>query len=239
MKLTQRISKQSFFEGLLLLLPTYLIFGGIILSAVFNFVVKQFSLSVSENEINAYYNVIFDLILLIFAVIIFRKELKQQLCDLKQTDKLNLVNELLQGIVILYVASFVGSFISMLFTRSTDVSENQEALELLINQMPFLMILTVVVFAPILEEIIFRLLFFTGVYPKSRWLAYIISAGLFGLLHVYTPILEGDFSEILMVFPYLLMGIGLCLVYEKSDNIFVPMLSHGIINLISFILLLL
>lgn len=238
MRLTQRISKQSFFMGLIVLFPAYIELGTIILSAIFRFIILTFHLNIDQTIMNAYYNFAFDLILTFLAILVFKKEILSQWKNLKQRDKKDFFNNVLLGIPILYILSIVGNLLSMILSGTTSTSENQMVMETLIERAPIMMIIIVVISAPILEELIFRLLLFTGFYKWNRWLAYAMSAGLFGLLHVYQPMIDGNISEILMIFPYLFMGIGLCFIYEKSDNIFASMLCHGIINLISAVLIL-
>jgi membrane protease YdiL (CAAX protease family) len=239
MKLTQRNTKQASFEGLFLLLPTYLVCGSAILSALLLFIKNTFHIQFNSTTLDVYYNAIFDITLLIFAAIIFRKELKKQMQDLTKIDVFKIVNYVIISIPVLYLAEFVGSLLTLALTGEASTSENQSSIELLIKQLPVLMIFIVVVIAPMLEEIIFRLFLFTSVYPKGRILAYLVSGGLFGLLHVLTHILQGNFSELFLVFPYLFMGMGLCFIYEYSDNIYVAMIAHGIMNLISVLLMIL
>lgn len=238
MKLTHRISKQSFFMGLIVLFPAYIQLGSIIFMAVLKFFITTFHLKFDQTILNAYFNLAFDVIFALITIFIFKDELRSQWNDFKNKDKREFFNDILIGIPILYILSIAGNLLSMIFSGTGSSSENQMFLETLIAQVPIVMFITVVIAAPILEELIFRLLFFTGFYKWNRWLGYAVSAGLFGLLHVYQPMLEGNFSEILMIFPYLFMGIGLCFIYERSDNIFASIICHGIINLVATILLL-
>lgn len=236
MKLTQKISKQSFYMGLIVLLPAYLLFGSVILSAIFQFIESVLGIAFDDSTLNGYFNFVFDLVFVVISFLIFRKEIIEQWKSLKE-DKLQFINNVALGIPILYLASITGNLLSALLTGELTTSENQILIESMLQQLPLLMILTVTILAPILEEFVFRLLLFTGFYKKSRWLAYLVSAGSFGLLHVFQSMLQGNIAEIFMVFPYLFMGAGLCFLYEKADNIFAPMLAHGIINTISVVML--
>lgn len=237
MKLTQKIFKQSFYMGMIVLLPTYLLFGSFIISALFQLIMNSFHLSLESANINACFNFFFDLILTVFAIVVFKNEFVIQFKNFKKSNKTEFINNVVLGIPVLYGASIIGNVLSMILTGDISSSENQIMVEEMIKQMPILMIITVTVLAPILEETVFRLLLFTGFYERGRWFAYLLSAGLFGLLHVYQPMLEGNFLEILKIFPYLFMGIGLCYIYERSDNILAPIFCHGIINGISVMIM--
>ena len=91
------------------------------------------------------------------------------------------------------------------------------------------MMFLAVVMAPIAEELIFR----AGIYRflKSRWrgiFAMLISSAFFALAHGH-----------IFSFPSLLVvGIFLCLSYEWSGDIKVPIFFHGFFNLNSIVLIL-
>lgn len=239
MKLTQRISKQSFAFGMIVLLPAYLVFGSLIVSAFIQFVFSSLHLEASTNEMNGYLNFVFDLSFVIISFLVFRKEIVKQWNDIKQSYLFKTINNIVIAVPIMYIANIAGSLLSAGITGELSTSQNQLLIESLMKELPVLMIVAVTVLAPILEEFIFRLLLFTGFYKYGRWVAYLASAGLFGLLHVFQPIIQGNINEIVMVFPYLFMGIALCYIYERSDNIFIPVIAHGLMNTISVLLIML
>ena len=86
--------------------------------------------------------------------------------------------------------------------------------------------ITAIIFAPIIEELIFRGVLFNrlkiriGIIP-----AMIISSFLFGIGH--------DFGGITSAF---LFGICMCILYLKTDNILVPMTVHFINNVVATLL---
>lgn len=235
-RLTQKVSNQSLVEGILLLVPTYLLFGTYIVTAIIVFLNKSLGLNMSSDYMTALLNVLFDFFLMVMAIIIFKYELISQFNKLKRRRMVDIYMEILIGIGIIYLLNVVGNMITLLTTSTVGSSANQTQITTLLNVAPILMIVCIVIFAPVLEEIIFRLMIFTGTYQRfGRIAAYIISAGLFGFLHVYSAIFAGNVSEILQIFPYLFMGAGLCFVYEKADNIYIPICAHALINVISVI----
>lgn len=239
LKFNQKISNQSFAFGLFVLLPAYIFFGSIIISALMQFVFQVSGIQVSIESMDGYLNFIFDLVFVVVSLLVFRKDLIRQWKHLKRLSLMTVINHILISIPILYLANIAGSLLSIGLSGNMVTSQNQELIESLLMQMPVLMVIAVTVFAPILEELIFRLLLFTGFYKRGRLIAYVASAGLFGFLHVFQPILQGNVSEILMIFPYLFMGIGLCYVYERSNNIVVPVIAHGFMNTLSVLLIML
>ena len=96
-----------------------------------------------------------------------------------------------------------------------------------------LMVIGTVLLVPAAEECMFRGLLFRGLYGKSRFCAYLISAQCFCLPHVSVYIGSYELSLLAMCFvQYLPAGLILAWSYEKSNSIVTPILIHTIINAI-------
>ena len=94
-----------------------------------------------------------------------------------------------------------------------------------------LMAIGTVVLVPAAEECLFRGLLFRGMYGKSRWAAYVVSALCFCLPHVSAYIGSYEWTVLALCFvQYLPAGLMLAWSYEKSNTIFTPILIHTIIN---------
>lgn len=94
-----------------------------------------------------------------------------------------------------------------------------------------LMAVGIVILVPTAEECLFRGLLFRGIYSKSRWAAYAISALFFCLPHVSAYIGSYEWTVLALCFvQYLPAGLMLAWCYEKSNTIFTPILIHTIIN---------
>ena len=100
------------------------------------------------------------------------------------------------------------------------------------------MVFTTVFLAPVFEELMFRGTVFGWLYEVHPIAAHLVSGFLFGFIHVMNEVFAGNFAEMIQIFPYAFMGFGLSYIYEKNNNIFVPMLAHATNNLISLILVL-
>ena len=89
-----------------------------------------------------------------------------------------------------------------------------------------------VLLAPIVEEALFRAGIFGLLRRKSRVLAYLSSALLFGLYHVWSGAI---FDPIQLVFTlqYLPSSLALAWVYERTDSIWSSIFLHMLTNLIS------
>lgn len=90
--------------------------------------------------------------------------------------------------------------------------------------------INVVIFAPILEEIIFRgAIFGTAKQKRGRLWAYIISGVVFALMHGINPVM---FGQIFVV------SASLTLLYERQGNLAAPIIAHGVFNLIATVVIL-
>lgn len=121
-------------------------------------------------------------------------------------------------------------------------SVNQSSIEFLIhNGGAVWMFFAVVVFAPIVEELIYRKAIFEYLKKFPIALSYVISIFLFTMPHVITTFMDGNHTALenfLISVPYILSGFLLCLTYHISGkNIYASWFFHLINNLLSFIIL--
>ena len=92
--------------------------------------------------------------------------------------------------------------------------------------------LCVVLCAPIMEELMFRRVF-KLLFKERRLLYYLLSSLVFGFAHIVI-----DFSfpfSFLYIFSYVVSGLSLALIYDKSNNIICPIIVHLSLNLIIFV----
>ena len=232
---SRKLTLQMKLMVLLIVFPFYFFCGSFILSAMLKFAVIELHFVIDENMATALLNVLLDGILVIMTFMIFKDSLKEQFKDFFSNLKYNAMYAFIKGPLIIYGCSLVGGLLSLLFQGNT-TSENQALLETLISDHFLLMALASVILAPILEELIFRGAVFAWLYEVHPIIAHVLSGFIFGFVHVMNAVLSGDFSEILQVFGYFFMGVGLSYLYEKTNNIYVPIITHAINNLVAVIL---
>lgn len=127
------------------------------------------------------------------------------------------------GILVVYaVAMFCGMIVP---AQDAEVSQTLSEVVLFTIAAIFL--------APISEELIFRYGLFNTLYPRSRKAAYIVTAVLFGLMHVWEEIFSLDFAGMFAMVPRIVFGLYAAQIYEKSKNICYPMLYHAMDNAIT------
>lgn len=123
------------------------------------------------------------------------------------------------------VIQFGLTFIEQVFFHLSTSSQNTLALLATAKGYPYYLIY-IVLCASIMEEIVFRRVFFANlIRPTNVYLAAIIASVLFAFLH--------QDSRFLI---YLLMSIWFCFVYYRSKNIYVSATSHIIMNAVVIIL---
>lgn len=107
---------------------------------------------------------------------------------------------------------------------------NQQLIEVLVDQQnTIIMFVTLVVIAPISEEIIFRGLIMRGMFPKYPIIGFIVSTVFFALAH--SPGNSIDFIV------YFILSVGLTYVYWRTREIKYPIIIHMVQNFISFIVM--
>lgn len=140
------------------------------------------------------------------------------------------------GKYILYVlAGFLVLILAAMFV-SSGTSQNQDNLNAMQASMKgmqlyiFYLVLTII--GPLNEEFVFRQIFIGRLSTYiPKWVLWIISGILFGLLHI------PSFIYLNQIWPYLIDGLVLGFVYIKTDNNMLASLSiHLLNNLLSLLL---
>lgn len=192
------------------------------LSAIFNIS--------NLNSLQVYTNFISYLVLILITIALFGKEL---MSDLKQLNNpFSFIKGVAIGWLLLWVCSIVSSFVLITITQSEESSQNQQFIELLMQVHPIFMTVTTVIFAPIVEEVVFRLTIMKNLVHQP-WIGIVISSFIFGMIHVISA---GDFIYSL---PYIAMGFALGYTYHKHQNIWYSIGVHIFQNFFSTVILLL
>lgn len=168
-----------------------------------------------------------DIVILLFGILIFFKELKIALKAFKNSFSAY-VKYILPRVGIMFVVVIALNVIAMTICKQGN-SVNQQTIESLPKWYSIPM---AVIWAPVVEELIFR-----GVLRriiKNNTLFIIISAIVFGLLHT---VLEATiFNMIIMGIPYAFIGGYLAHIYTKTNNIASNISAHAAYNFIGAML---
>ncbi|WP_050636359.1 CPBP family intramembrane glutamic endopeptidase [Candidatus Stoquefichus sp. SB1] len=234
---TRKLSTQSKWMFMLVILPLYMFCASLIGSAVLKFLIVTFSWNIDYNSMNTYLNFGVDLFSACLVGWVLKDTMIQQWKDFKIDLKNNLIYGLLIGTVLIYVVGIIGGLITLMLGGGAS-SENQSLIQTLTLAHPLLMFVTTVIFAPILEEMVFRGIVFSWTYELHPIVAHLLSGFIFGFVHIMMSVLSGNLFEWVQIFSYFFMGLVLSYLYEKKNNIYVPILTHATNNLISMLMIL-
>ena len=101
--------------------------------------------------------------------------------------------------------------------------------------------LSVVILAPIVEELTYRYCMFGGLCMYRKWLAYVVAGIVFMAMHgVSSYVSAGGYNrefllDMVYLPPYLFSGLVLAYVYDKTNNIGCSTVAHALNNLVSFL----
>jgi membrane protease YdiL (CAAX protease family) len=108
---------------------------------------------------------------------------------------------------------------------------NQEANIELLRSFPLIEALSAIVFAPIVEELVFRKGFKKAL--NNKHLFAIATGLLFGLVHVTSSIqTASDLIMLIYLIPYSSLGIAFGYLYYETDNIYSSLFVHSLHNAI-------
>jgi membrane protease YdiL (CAAX protease family) len=131
--------------------------------------------------------------------------------------------------------------IMQIILSALDISLNNANDDLvggMIKNHPVIMSLMVCIHGPIIEEILYRYTAFGILYKKNRFLAYLVSALLFGLQHVIVAaVWGGNPIQFLNMPGYIISGIIFAFLYSKSKTLAVPIFVHMIGNTLGTLLM--
>ena len=108
---------------------------------------------------------------------------------------------------------------------------NEQAVQKMISAMPYLLIVSAGILAPINEEILFRKVFKDNI--KNKIIYILVSGIFFGYMHVTSAT---TIPQFLYIIPYSSLGIAFAVMYSKTDSVFTSMTMHMFHNTILTIL---
>jgi len=213
---------------------TLTVFVGIYSTFFFPFRVSNFMPSKAALEVTI------ALYVVLFAVgcVAFRHPLAHAFKQIA-AHKRRAVLTLIAGGIASLAIELVGSLTSSALLDFTGLSgatlQNDSNIGSVIRMFPPIVIVIVLgVLGPAVEEMVFRRLLIGRIAPT--WVAVVVSSILFGALHMSSFTL----SEVLGVLPQAFFGLGLGLLYVRTDrNLLYPASIHCLNNLSAFLTLLL
>ena len=218
--ITASLNQKEFLWGWLYMAAEFLI-----LPTVLYWIASRLFPGISDGEVNF----LFYFVNFLATLLIFHKFLSRNWENAK-SNLLRMGLYALLGLFIYWASSLVMAELTY-YLMPDFVNINDMSIAAMSQDGYLLTAIGTVVLVPTAEECLFRGLLFRGMYGKSRWAAYAISALCFCLPHVSAYIGSYDWAVLALCFiQYLPAGLMLAWSYEKSNTIFTPILIHTIIN---------
>lgn len=175
--------------------------------------------SITESQ-NVILSTFSNIVLLLILFLIFRKDIIKEWKKFKS----NFLENIDTGIKywLVGLAIMMGSNIIINIVMNLGQAANEQAVQQMISALPWLMFINAGIIAPCTEELIFRKSF-RKAFP-NKWLFVLISALVFGSLHVVTSMTSP--IELLYIIPYGALGGAFAYMYQKTDTIFTSIAMH-------------
>lgn len=220
MKIGKMINFKQLLKGILIFILFYY-------SSLVQLVpIYLFNLNIESQKIQVILSTFSNLVLLIILILIYKKELKKEWFKFKDKFITNIdigIKYWLIGLFLMMISNIILNFLV-----KAGGAANEKSVQEMIKCLPWLMLISAGIIAPINEEIVFRKAFKNTFLKK--WLFVLMSGLVFGALHVITsyktPI------ELLYIIPYSSLGISFALMYSKTDTIYTSISMHMLHNLI-------
>lgn len=169
-------------------------------------------------------NGIVSLIIACLLILLYRKELKEEFKIFKD----NLSENIDIGIKywLIGLLGMMASNIILSIVLNAGQAENEELVQEMIHTLPYLLIISAGIIAPINEEIVFRKVFKDNI--KNKIIFVLVAGIIFGYMHVAGAT---NLLQFLYIIPYSCLGISFAVMYNKTNTVFTSISMHMFHNL--------
>lgn len=185
-----------------------------------------------------FYRFVVYFMMIVITVILVWPIFKESYYYLRRQNFIDLLKMIAKLYFIMLVASiFVNMIVS--FLSNSPNSANQVEVESSLASESVLMIFTTLIFAPIVEEGVFRGAIFRPLRSKYNfYFSAFLSSLMFGFIHISQSLMQGNYQDLWFLITYTFIGMFTCHAYEKTGSIYASMLFHFINNLLAVLVLL-
>ena len=182
------------------------------------------NLSSVPTIIKIIYSTVFEIFMISLLILILNKKIVKDFEDILKNHK-EYYSKCIKYYLIGIMVMLLGNSIAMTATGG-EIAGNEEAIRNLFKISPIYIYISSVVFAPIMEELVFRQ-GFRNIFGRN--IVFILFSGIvFGGMHVIGNI--NTMADLLYLIPYSALGISFAYMLYKTDNIFVSMGFHFMHN---------
>lgn len=200
------------------------------------FEIMGVDLNTVPSYIKTLYLIMYEFLIASVLLLIFNKKIEKDLIDILKNHKeyySKYIKYWLIGLLVMLISNSI-----IMFGFNSEMAGNEEQIRSLLKTNPLYIYLASVIFAPIIEELVFR----QGIRNiLGRNIIFILVSGfIFGGMHVVSNI--NSITDLLFIIPYSSLGIAFAYMLYKTDNIFVSMGFHfmhnGLLVALQFLVLL-
>ncbi|MEI7667769.1 MAG: type II CAAX endopeptidase family protein [Erysipelotrichaceae bacterium] len=191
---------------------------------------------IKNQAINSALEIAYILIMMVVFIVLVFPILKESYLTLKDKPLKTLFVSV-KTLPALFLVSVVFNYLAMFMSHSEN-SANQTALLDYFKLNPISVLLQAIIFAPIVEELIFRGVIYRHFLNEKNMLKMlIISSMAFGSIHVITSLILGNYADLWYLPTYMAMGLVIAYTYEKTQSIYACIFLHFLNNSISILLM--
>lgn len=189
-----------------------------------------YNLNLQNKLVNTLLLILGDVFIAFTLILIYLKDFKKDYQDFNKNGK-NILKKAIKvwfiGLIIMVTSNLIiNSFVN-------SIASNEAVNRTILDKSFIYAIVTMVLIAPICEEIIFRLSL--SKFIDNDYLYYTLSGLLFGYMHI----MSATGLEVLYIIPYSSLGVAFAYIYRNTKNIFSTISVHIMHNLLCIILILL
>lgn len=199
-------------------------------ASIFNINIEKMNLT-----IKIIYMLVCDITYMFLLLAIYYKSIKKDFTEYFKKFATNFETSFkyyFVGLIIMLISNLI---ITFCFSKAN--AGNEELIREYIDKMPLYMIFSISIYAPFVEEIIFRKSIkeiFSGNNFAIKYI-YILTSGLiFAGMHLVGQITNPQ--DYLFIIPYGALGLTFAALYQKTNNIFSTIMVHFLHNTITIIL---
>lgn len=142
--------------------------------------------------------------------------------------------------ILIFGSAFINSLFMSIGTLAGleySVNDNESLIRESIANLPLISFFFVVVFAPFVEELTYRVGLFGSLKKKNRVLAYVVCAIFFGFIHFNFQVESKNdlLIELLNLPSYIFAGLLFCFAYDRNESFVACWIPHVFNNLLSFL----
>lgn len=189
------------------------------------FAIANININMIPTWIKIGYLILFECIIMLIIMLILKDSIQKDWKDIKKNHK-TYFSDCFKYWLCAVGAMMISNLIINVFSTN-GMAGNEKALQEMFKISPIYIYFSAVIWAPIVEELIFRRAI-RNILPLD--ILFIIVSGLsFGALHILSTDTK-SFVDFLYIIPYSAPGIAFAYMLKKYDNIFVSIGFHGMHN---------